>query len=96
MDYQEFIKIRDAGEIPDDIPALFQALLLEAAGDWDSAHGIAQNDLTNEGSWVHAYLHRVEGDLSNASYWYSNAGRKMPDAGLSEEWESIAKELTGN
>lgn len=96
MDYREFLRIRDEGEITDDIPALLQALLLEAAGDWNSAHVLAQNDLTREGSWVHAYLHRVEGDLSNASYWYSNAGRIMPDMGLAEEWEMIAKEMIGN
>lgn len=93
MDYQEFIKLRDSGEIPDDIPLLLQALLLDAAGDWDSAHQIAQNDYSSDGSFVHAYLHRVEGDLGNASYWYSNAGRKMPDTGLEQEWEDIAREL---
>lgn len=96
MKYEEFLKLRDAGEIPDDIPSLLQALLLDAAGDWDSAHRIAQNELTREGSWVHAYLHRREGDLPNASYWYSNAGKEMPDMGLDEEWETIARELTGN
>lgn len=96
MKYEEFLKLRDEGEIPDDIPSLLQALLLDAAGDWDSAHIITQNELTPDGSWVHAYLHRKEGDLSNASYWYSNAGRKMPDMGLNEEWETIARELIRN
>ena len=95
MNYQDFITIRDAGEVPDDIPQLLQALLLDAAGDWNSAHKIAQNELSREGSWVHAYLHREEGDLSNASYWYSNAGRRMPDVTLDEEWESIARGLLG-
>lgn len=95
MKYQDFLKLREAGEIPDDIPLLLQALLLDAAGDWDSAHVIAQNDFTANGSWVHAYLHRVEGDQSNASYWYSNAGKRMPDASLEEEWESIARALLG-
>ena len=93
MDYNEFVKIKDASEIPDYLPALLRALLLEAVGDWEGAHEIAQNDHTRDGSWVHAYLHRVEGDLSNASYWYSNAGRKMPDMKLKEEWEIIAREL---
>ena len=68
---------------------------VDAAGDWQSAHRIAQEELTPEGSLVHAYLHRKEGDLANASYWYSNAGRPMPDSGLDEEWEQIARELTG-
>ena len=96
MKYEEFLSLRDQGEIPDDIPLLLQALLLDAAGDWDSAHRIAQNELTREGSWIHAYLHRKEGDLPNASYWYSNAGRIMPRTDLNEEWENIARELLGN
>ena len=93
MKYDEFIRIRDEGTIPDDIHSLLQALLLYVAGDWDSAHRIAQDEFTKEGSWVHAYLHRKEGDQSNATYWYSNAGRRMPDSSLEEEWESIARAL---
>jgi len=95
MKYEDFIKIRDSGEIPDDMHQLLQALLLDAAGDWDAAHAIAQGVFAREGSWVHAYLHRVEGDMSNASYWYSNAGRRIPDITLNEEWESIARALLG-
>jgi hypothetical protein len=93
MQYEEFIELRDQGLIPDDIHPLLQALLLDAAGDWDSAHRIAQEELTADGSRVHAYLHRVEGDLSNAAYWYSSAGRRMPDQGLDEEWQEIARSL---
>lgn len=93
MNYEEFLRLRSDGEIPDDIPALLQALLLEAAGDWHNAHRIAQNELTRDGSRVHAYLHRVEGDLGNASYWYSNAGMVKPDVSLEEEWKQIAKDL---
>lgn len=93
MNYNEFIVLRDEGKIPDDIPMLLQALLLDAVGDWDNAHKIAQNVFTRDGSWVHAYLHREEGDRSNAAYWYSNAGRRMPDTKLEEEWEEISREL---
>lgn len=93
MKYEEFLKLREEGGVPDDIPALLQALLLDAAGDWDNAHRIAQAEFTPDGSWVHAYLHRVEGDPGNASYWYSNAGRSMPDMSLEDEWEMIAREL---
>lgn len=88
--------MRDEGTIPDDIPMLLQALLLDAVGDWDSAHKIAQNVFTKDGSWVHAYLHREEGDRSNAAYWYSNAERRMPDMKLEEEWEEISRELLGD
>ena len=93
MKYEEFINIRNEGNIPDDMPALPQALLLDAAGDWDNAHRIAQQELSREGSRVHAFLHREEGDLSNAAYWYSQAGLKMPEMSLEEEWESIARAI---
>ena len=96
MKYDDFIVMRDEGSIPDDIPLLLQALLLDAVGDWDSAHRIAQNVYTKDGSWVHAYLHRKEGDQANAAYWYSNAGRRMPQSELEEEWEEISRELLGD
>ena len=93
MQYEELLKLMDEGSIPDDLPQLLQALLLDAAGDWDNAHRIAQSVFTAEGSWVHAYLHRKEGDLPNASYWYHSAGRNMPGTTLEEEWETIARVL---
>ena len=93
MKLEEFLRIKDNGMIPEDIPALLQSLLLDADGDWESAHRIAQDDDTPEGAWVHAYLHRKEGDIGNAGYWYRIAGRSMPDMSLEEEWEYIAMEL---
>ena len=90
---EEFLNMKDAGTVPEDIPPLLQALLLDAAGDWDSAHRLAQNEPSMDGSWVHAYLHRKEGDLGNAGYWYRNASKKMPDMSLEEEWEYIAQAL---
>jgi hypothetical protein len=90
---ETYLKLKDDGVVPEDIPALLQALLLDAAGDWGSAHSIAQNDPSRNGSWVHAYLHREEGDLGNASYWYHRAGRELPEISLEEEWEYIAMEL---
>ena len=90
---EEFLKLKDEGLVPDDIAPLLQALLLDAAGDWESSHTIAQNDSSKDGSWVHAYLHREEGDLGNASYWYRSAGRTLPKISLEEEWEYIAMDL---
>ncbi len=90
---ESFLAMKDDGTIPNDIPPLLQALLLDAAGDWDSAHAIAQKDASAEGSHVHAYLHRKEGDPGNASYWYHRAGKRMPQISLEEEWEYIAMEL---
>ena len=57
-----------------EISELLRALQLDKDGDWDRAHGIAQSVSSQNGSRVHAYLHRKEGDLANASYWYSRAG----------------------
>lgn len=73
-------------------PAL-RALWHAAKGDWETAHEVAQTDKTPEGSWVHAYLHRVEGDLSNARYWYGNAGRPEATGSLQQEWRQIAESL---
>lgn len=93
ISFEEFLGWKAGGSVPDDIPPLLQALLLDAAGDWDNAHNIAQGDGSPDGSWVHAYLHRVEGDLGNASYWYRSARRNMPEMSVNEEWEYIAMAL---
>lgn len=78
---------------PPAVSDLLKALWFEGKGDWESAHNIAQDIHNNDGSWIHAYLHRVEGDLGNASYWYSRANRKMPTSSLKDEWSAIVKEL---
>jgi hypothetical protein len=78
---------------PEDLPELLKALWYDGKGDWERAHNIAQDVYTPDGSWVHAYLHRKEGDLSNASYWYQRANRKVPTISLQEEWENIVSEL---
>jgi hypothetical protein len=72
--------------------ALF-ALLQAARGNWDAAHESAQADETPNGAWVHAYLHRKEGDPGNAAYWYRRAARPFPKCGIEAEWEQIAAEL---
>jgi hypothetical protein len=70
-----------------------RALWFAGRGDWEQAHEIAQAEDTREGAWVHAYLHRVEGDTSNANYWYRQAGRTPQSGDLRAEWEAIAREL---
>ena len=70
-----------------------QTLWWEAKGDWKRAHECAQEDRTPNGSIVHAYLHRVEGDPSNAGYWYKRAGRPPATGTLAEEWEALAREF---
>jgi hypothetical protein len=64
-----------------------------AKGDWDRAHKIVQDEDTADAAWVHAYLHRVEGDLSNARYWYHRATRTPANGPLQEEWDSIVAAL---
>ena len=75
------------------LPALLQALWHEAHGDWDRAHKLTQKQDSADAAWVHAYLHRKEGDLGNARYWYRRAGHEEPDVSLEEEWRAIASAL---
>ncbi|HXW20220.1 MAG TPA: hypothetical protein VEK35_06950 [Roseiarcus sp.] len=70
-----------------------QALWHDGRGDFDRAHELAQKDEGGDGDWVHAYLHRKEGDLSNAAYWYRRAKRPVSKAPLEAEWETIAAAL---
>lgn len=78
---------------PEEIPELLKALWYEGKSDWETAHNIAQDVHSDDGSWIHAYLHRKEGDLGNAAYWYRRAGKPVSKAPLREEWEQIATEL---
>jgi hypothetical protein len=65
----------------------------DAKGDWTRAHESAQQDEGPDGSWVHAYLHRKEGDASNAGYWYRRAAKPHSKLSLEEEWSEIATAL---
>ena len=76
-----------------DLNVALAGLWWDAKGDWSKAHESAQQDEGVAGSWVHAYLHRKEGDGSNAAYWYSRAGRRPSKATLEQEWEEIATAL---
>ena len=80
---------------PDALSLALQALWQDARGDWGAAHTLAQQAANRDGDWVHAYLHRKEGDEANAGYWYARAGRPLPQTPLEEEWVAIARELLG-
>ena len=71
------------------------ALWWAAKGQWDAAHKIVMHEDAAEAAWVHAYLHRVEGDLGNASYWYRQAGQPVAKDSLEAEWERIVSALLG-
>ena len=72
------------------------ALWWAARGKWDDAHKIVQDESNAEAAWVHAYLHRVEGDLGNAGYWYRQAGQPAATDSLEAEWERIVSALLGS
>jgi len=73
-------------------PAL-EALWWLRNGDWDKAHKLVQALNSSDGAWVHAHLHRVEGDLGNAAYWYRRAGKDATEISLKEEWQELAQFL---
>jgi hypothetical protein len=97
MTKAEYIRACDsnaaAGTWPEDWHELLKSLAYDRAGDWDSAHGIAQDVPNAPGSAVHAYLHRKEGVQWNAEYWYRRAGRPPFTGSLEEEWLALADEL---
>jgi len=80
---------------PSGLSTAARALWLAKAGQWDAAHDLCQEIQGTAGSWIHAYLHREEGDTSNAAYWYSRAGKPVPAAtvSLADEWLEIAGEF---
>lgn len=89
----EFKKSLHNSTPPSNLNVLLQALWFDAKGNWEKAHQLAQDIDTKEGSWIHAYLHRKEGDQGNASYWYHRASQPVCNKDLSEEWEEIAGTL---
>ena len=78
---------------PPAVPPLLVALWHDARGDWEQAHRVAQEIDDRHGAWVHAYLHRKEGDLGNAAYWYGRADQPAATDALDAEWARIATAL---
>ena len=89
MTQQEFVSSINQGNPPEGLSVYLQALWEDAKGNWDKAHDLAQDANDKNGDRIHAYLHRKEGDKSNANYWYSRAGEKMPIVSLEEEWSEL-------
>ncbi|MEK6478000.1 hypothetical protein WJR50_10715 [Catalinimonas sp. 4WD22] len=75
------------------LDSTLEAMWYDAKGNWEAAHNIAQDIHTKNGSWIHAYLHRKEGDLFNAKYWYNKAGETIFKGSLDQEWEYIVNSL---
>jgi|SRR5271155_39796 len=93
MVLSEFRASLNAELPPDALSLLLAALWSDAKGDWARAHEIAQDIESSDGAWVHAYLHRKEGDNGNAGYWYRRAGRSHSRVSLDAEWVEIVSEL---
>ena len=92
MTLEDFKGTLDQTAPPTVAPALV-ALWHDAKGNWDAAHNTAQAVEDSTGAWVHAYLHRKEGDESNAAYWYRRAGKPIARDDLAAEWDRIATAL---
>lgn len=88
-----FLGSLSAAAPPSDTPRLVVAVWHGLRGDWQAAHDIAEADHSRDGSWVHAWLHRVEGDLANAGYWYRLAGQPRATGSTRDEGERIARAL---
>ena len=90
MSFEEFLAAKTP---PSGVGPALAALWHDARGDWARAHALAQEDEGANGCWVHAYLHRKEGDAWNAGYWYRRARKPASQAPLEEEWREIVAAL---
>ena len=93
MTLTEFKATLTATRPPAGLAAPLLALWHDAKGDWEGAHTVAQDIESADGAWIHAYLHRKEGDASNAAYWYRRAGKPVASGTLDQEWDEIAAAL---
>ncbi|SMC46790.1 hypothetical protein [Pedobacter africanus] len=79
---------------PNKLPLYLQALWYDGTGDWKTAHDLIDRLTDQRSAHIHAYLHRKEGDIWNADYWYKRAGKIRPQFSLEEEWEMLVREYT--
>jgi hypothetical protein len=93
MDRKTFTDSFAADRPPSGLSQALRALWYDAKGDWNAAHEEAQAQEDQAGPWVHAYLHRKEGDADNAAYWYRRAGKPVCTQSLEAEWESLVDAL---
>jgi hypothetical protein len=93
MTLEEFRSTLEMAHVPENLSLPLRAMWEDARGNWSGAHAIAQDLHDETGSWIHAYLHRKEGDLGNASYWYRRAGQPIAHDPLDDEWTRIVSAL---
>ena len=90
-DFNQFLETLSSQNPPKELPLALKALWFDAQGNWKASHDIAQDMHNNLGSWIHAYLHRKEGDEFNAGYWYRRANRSVPTITLDEELKQMVE-----
>ena len=93
MKLDEFVDAIERQEMPEGLAPLLEALFFAACNKWEEAHTIVQDLESADAAWIHAYLHRLEGDEMNARYWYNRAGRTACVLSSDKEWETIAMAL---
>ena len=91
MSFASFTETLQEKEPPQSASNYLKALWYDAKGEWDKAHVLIQDIEDKDAAWIHAYLHRREGDAGNADYWYRRAGKSRPAVSLEKEWEDIVK-----
>ena len=85
--------LQEGGSPPQSMSDTLKALWYDNNENWHTAHEIIQDIQSSDAFWIHAYLHRKEGDLGNALYWHNKAGQKKSEEELEKEWEQIAQHL---
>lgn len=93
MTLHEFKQSLSEDAPPQNLSIYLQALWYDAKSHWEKAHVLIQDINDENAAWIHAYLHRKEGDIGNAGYWYRRAGKNRPDFSLNDEWEQISNAL---
>ncbi|HEY7301604.1 MAG TPA: hypothetical protein VH684_27250 [Xanthobacteraceae bacterium] len=96
MTFAEFERSLSQTKPPAGLASAIVGLWWAAKDDWDQAHRIVMNETGEDCAWVHAYLHRLEGDLDNARYWYKQAGKPVASGSLPAEWSAITRALLVN
>lgn len=93
MTFDDYRASLSDAEPPEGLSPPLAALWWQGKGDWEAAHRLVQSESDADAAWVHAHLHRVEGDLGNAGYWYSRAGKPVECGSLDAEWADISQAL---
>jgi hypothetical protein len=93
MNFESFQQSLGTPTPPEGSSVYLQSLWYDGKGNWEQAHNIIQDINDKTAAWIHAYLHRKEGDVWNANYWYTKAGKRMPGYALNQEWEELVKAM---